>query len=90
MIKPKEEVLKALSSLEHNNDFKVVMKWVHDSILAIAVALCDQPNEPQKSWMQGHVQVLKEFHNHVKDCEASLKNIQKGKADDIHKGGGMT
>jgi hypothetical protein len=61
LLKTPTRVIAALSSLEGNNDFEEVCKWLDESLSDIRRQNDVTRDEVQTRWHQGASQVLEEF-----------------------------
>jgi len=59
--KPPVRLIAALASLEGNNDFEEVCKWLEESLANIRKETDATRDEVQTRWNQGASQVLDEF-----------------------------
>lgn len=59
--KPSQKVLSALSSLDGQADYTVVMDWLKESLLALYTDTTRVQNEVLVRWNQGAAQVLEEL-----------------------------
>ena len=76
MIKPDERVLKAILSLESNDDFKVVKGWMEARLTKTALDSCLTPTEPMRTWKQGRVQELAEILKEMKEARDNLNKVK--------------
>jgi hypothetical protein len=61
LLKPPARVVAALSSLEGNNDFEEVCKWLDESLQALRDETDFARDEVQTRWNQGASQALRVF-----------------------------
>jgi hypothetical protein len=72
--RPDQRVLAALSSLEGNTDFEVVMAWIRESREDLVGAGMYAKDEVLTRWSQGAYQALDVFIN---QAESARKNLRK-------------
>lgn len=67
--------LTALVSLDHNEDFKVILNWLHKSLNEIREANDSTKDETLVRWNQGAAQTLHQFLETSQNSKQSLSKI---------------
>jgi hypothetical protein len=74
--KTPDRVIAALASLEGNNDFEEVCKWLSDSLNQIRASNDSTADEVRTRWNQGGSQVLAEFLEKKATARATLYKMK--------------
>lgn len=74
--KPPIRVIAALSSLEGNDDFEEVCKWLSDSLAEIRSTNDLTRDEVQTRWNQGGSQALAEFLEKKTTARDTLRKVR--------------
>lgn len=76
LIKPPARVVAALASLEGNNDFEEVCKWLDGSLAEIREANDSTRDEVQSRWYQGASQAIAEFLEKKRNARDTLYKMK--------------
>ena len=79
MNNPTEKQLDAIIKLMNMDEFMVFVDWIKTSKEEMADQSVTIATEPQRSWMQGRVQELRQLLFIFRDSKDSLANIQKNR-----------
>lgn len=74
--KPPPTIIAALASLDGNNDFEEVCKWLEDSLSDIRTANDSTRDEVQTRWNQGGSQALAEFLDKKRTARDTLRKMR--------------
>jgi hypothetical protein len=69
-------VIAALASLEGNNDFEEVCKWLSDSLNELRTLNDSTKDEVQTRWNQGGSQVIADFLEKKANARATLYKMK--------------
>jgi len=88
MIQPTDDVLHAIVNLEKSNpaSFAEFMDWLNRSWTGHLLMCAISEKEPQRSWMQGRCQELRDLVQFIATAEGQLearKNIETEAAEPV-------
>jgi hypothetical protein len=75
MIQPTDAILKAITNLEKSNppSFKILIDWLHASWTGHLMISSITEKDPQRGWMQGRCQELRDLIQFIMTAEEQLK-----------------
>lgn len=76
MIKPNEDVIRALSNLEGNFNWRVITEWINESLFAQSVKNNHSKGEDTVK-MQGRNLELEELLKHIKNSGTYKENLKE-------------
>ena len=76
LIKPPARVVAALASLEGNDDFEEVCKWLDESLAVIRASNDSVREEVQTRWNQGASQALSMFLEKKRNARDTLYKLK--------------
>lgn len=78
MIQPGNDVLKAITNLDMSNptSFKVFMDWLQASWMGHLMILAITEKDPQRGWMQGRCQELRDLIQFITSAETQLSQAR--------------
>jgi hypothetical protein len=79
MIQPTDDILRAVTNLEKSNptSFKILLEWITASWTGHLVVLSMTEKDPQRGWMQGRCQELRDLIQFITMAEEQLKMKMK-------------
>ncbi|MGA3282523.1 MAG: hypothetical protein ABSD50_16260 [Smithella sp.] len=84
MIKPDENVIRAIKNLSGNTSFECIIEWIDNSLSEQAINNCNSVGENTIK-IQGRCLELKEILNYINNADNFLINIKQ--SDKIKNGG---
>ena len=73
LIKPSQQVIAALSSLEGNPNFETVRAWLEESRQHLYADSCRTKDDVLSRWQQGAAQAVDEFLTKAQDASEVIR-----------------